>query len=88
MNGDGELSANLCSARGRMTRDDGGSGEGIDGSRFIRSPRAKVGELVRDAHATFVSFCKIGPAILSNVMNKNPNQTGSEEIKGSYLAYP
>jgi hypothetical protein len=67
--GAGELSANRCSARGRMTRDDGGSGEDADGVQLARSPRVKVGELVRDAHATFVSLCKIGPAILSNVIS-------------------
>ena len=64
MNGEGELSANLCSERGRMIRVDGGSGEEAGEIQLIRSPRVGGGEFVRDAHATFVSLCKIGPAIL------------------------
>lgn len=52
-----------------MIRDDEESGEEADGVQWARSPRAKLGELVRDAHGTLVSLCKIGPAILFNVMS-------------------
>jgi len=81
--GEGELSANLCSASGRMIRGDRGPGESVDEIELIRSTRVNVGELVRDAHATFVSLCKIGPAILFNVISP-----GARPKRGNKRALP
>jgi len=58
-----------------MVRGDRESGEEADG--IVRSARVNVGELVRDAHATFVSLCKIGPAILFNVISPKPQSKGA-----------
>jgi len=33
------------------------------------SPRVDIGEFVRDAHATFVPLCEIGPSILFDVIS-------------------
>lgn len=68
-NGEGELSANLCSAGGRTIRGDRVSGEVANEVELIRSARVNAEELMRDAHATFVSLCKIGPAILFDLIS-------------------
>ena len=57
-----------------MIRGDRRSCGEVDGIELSRSARANMGELVRDAHATFVSFCKIGPAILSDVISPKTQQ--------------
>lgn len=83
--GEGELSANLCSAGGRMMRGDRESGE-VDGIELVRSTRANIGESVREAHATFVSLRKIGPSILSDGISPKPRTKTTREMP--YLAYP
>ena len=50
------------------------SGGEVGGIALIRSPRVDIGELVRDAHATFVPLCEIGPSILFDVVNPKANQ--------------
>jgi len=47
-------------------RESGGEAGGIE---LVRSPRVDIGELVRDAHATFVPLCEIGPSILFDAVS-------------------
>ena len=70
----------------RGDRVSGGAAE-VEAVMSIRSARVRIGESVRDAHATFVSLCKIGPAILFR-RNKFKDPTKSDETKRPYLAYP
>lgn len=78
--GEGEVSAYLCSESGRMIRGDRVPGDAVDGFVSTRSARVKAGELVREAHATFVPLCKIGPAILFR-RNKFEGQSKGYETK-------
>lgn len=50
------------------------SGGEVGSIELIRSPRVDTGELVRDAHATFVPLCEIGPSILLRGKSKRPTK--------------
>jgi len=62
-----------------MIGGDNESGGEVGGIELVRSPRVDVGELMRDAHATFVPLCEIGPSILFDVVNSSGRQKTAGE---------